>query len=704
MTKESPQNPSSDGTNGANGDNGTDADATPTPVTTLLDATRFGGLAASRSGGPLYATAQMLDAKGTAYVNRLVEIGEDSVQELTRGKASVGGVTVGADGTLVFTSARPGDDGEDATDAALWTLPTRGEARRIATRTGGFGRVELAGAHSEVLVAEVGVHTAATDEESHTELAQERKDSKVSAILHTGFPVRRWDHDLGPARQTLAVARAEAGTRVVDLAEDDLAEDDLQFSHVPMPTGRLIGWSVAPDGTFALVTVEIPIAEDLEASPVWRVDLTAAAAAPVLLIDADAEYGYSAGDISPDGTRVLVDRHRAWTPETSLRADLFLLDLGGDTGAAALQPVWPEGDFWYSATWLDDSTLVATSDDTGRGSVWTGAPTDAAPTRLAGGPEQKFAFSGLVVSGGRVFASASAVDVPPFPVEISPADGDVSPLANPGTDLAAPGVLREVVAEGEDGTRVRAWLRVPEGDGPHPLLVMVHGGPWGSWNSWTYRWNPNPFVAAGYAVLLPDPAISTGYGQAMIDRGQQELGGAPFTDLMALVDATVAQPFIDEDRTALAGGSYGGYMANWVAGHTGARFRTIVTHASLWNVTSMGRTTDNSSWDQAMRLQAPEYSPHHYADRIEVPLLVIHGDKDYRVPIGQGQELWYDLLTRSATPLGEDGRTQHAFLYYPDEGHWILGRGNAQVWYETVLGWLDTHVHGTDWDRPATLG
>src|SRR5699024_479256 len=140
-----------------------------------------------------------------------------------------------------------------------------------------------------------------------------------------------------------------------------------------------------------------------------------------------------------------------------------------------------------------------------------------------------------------------------------------------------------------DGTEVRAWLRLPEGEGPHPLVVFAHGGPWGSWNAWTYRWNPGPFVAAGYAVLLPDPAISTGYGQSMIDRGQHELGGAPFTDIMALTDAVVARDDIDAERTAFAGGSYGGYMANWVAGHTGDRFRCIVTHASLWDTPPWAR-------------------------------------------------------------------------------------------------------------------
>src|SRR5699024_9354174 len=236
-------------------------------------------------------------------------------------------------------------------------------------------------------------------------------------------------------------------------------------------------------------------------------------------------------------------------------------------------PVWPELDHWVDPVWLDENTLVAASDDRGRGSVWIGAVDDPAPRRLAGGPEQNLAFFSLSVVGGAVVASASSITTAPHPVRIDPATGGIHELPDPADPVAQAGTLTEVTATAEDGTELRAWLRLPEGEGPHPLVVFAHGGPWGSWNAWTYRWNPGPFVEAGYAVLLPDPAISTGYGQAMIDRGQHELGGAPYTDIMALTDRTVAREDIDAERTAFAGGSYGGYMANWVAGHTGDRFR-----------------------------------------------------------------------------------------------------------------------------------
>ena len=707
-----------------------------TSIETLLDAARLGGLTTTR-GGRILATVSRPDAKGTAYRTALVELEDDRILPLTRGAASIGAVAAAEDGTTFFTAKRVGEDGEEADDAQLWALPVRGEARELAARPGGFGRLELAG---NLLVTELQVHSQASDEVEHAKLSKERKQAKVTAALHDAFPTRYWDHDLGPARPVLAIAElpedlmaakptlppgvpdpdaAESTTDEpaadrTDTAADDTAtadtapsdaDDDtprrqvLHFRHIPMPPGRLVAWSVDRAGTRALVAMSDSRHDLLAVADLYLLDLTGEQE-PRLLREATAETQHYPGPFSPDGSRALIGRSRTWTEEATLSSSAEMLDLA--TGATTT--VWPEDDDWLDIDWLDDATLVATGDDHGRGSVWIGGLTDPAPRRLAGGPGQQLTFSDLQVAGEQLVASASGITVAPHPVRIDPATGTVTALPNPADELDAPGQLTEVTAHGADGTEVRAWLRLPDGEGPHPLVVFAHGGPWGSWNAWTYRWNPSPFVDAGYAVLLPDPAISTGYGQAMIDRGQHELGGAPFTDIMALTDATIGRADIDADRTAFAGGSYGGYMANWVAGHTGDRFRCIVTHASLWDTATMGSTTDNAAWERPMRRQNPQYNPKEFVRDIVVPMLVIHGDKDYRVPIAQGHALWYDLNTFSATPRDEQGRTRHRYLYFPDEGHWIMGRGNAQVWYETFIGFLDEHVKGEAPERSAQLG
>jgi dipeptidyl aminopeptidase/acylaminoacyl peptidase len=207
-------------------------------------------------------------------------------------------------------------------------------------------------------------------------------------------------------------------------------------------------------------------------------------------------------------------------------------------------------------------------------------------------------------------------------------------------------------------------------------------------------------AARGYAVLLPDPALSTGYGQRFVERGWAKWGGPPFTDLIALTDAAEARPEIDASRTAAMGGSFGGYMANWIAGHTD-RFRAIVTHASLWALDQFGPTTDDASFwlGEMTEEMALENSPHLHADRIATPMLVIHGDKDYRVPIGEALRLWWDLVFRQ-----QDPETQpHRFLYFPDENHWILKPRHAIVWYETVFAFLAHHVLGEEAEYPDIL-
>jgi dipeptidyl aminopeptidase/acylaminoacyl peptidase len=273
-------------------------------------------------------------------------------------------------------------------------------------------------------------------------------------------------------------------------------------------------------------------------------------------------------------------------------------------------------------------------------------------------------------------------------------------------DLGVDSRVERISATAADGTQIGAWLVLPSSASPSakaPLIVNVHGGPLGSWNSWHWRWNPHTLTARGFAVLLPDPAFSTGYGQRMIDRGWGQWGGNPYTDLMTLADAALTRDDIDAARTALIGGSYGGYMANWVAGHTG-RFKCIVTHASLYELTGFHGTTDHGpAWEHEMGdlyRDADGYrrwSPREFLAKIaefRTPMLVIHGEQDHRVPISEALQLWTDMRR-----LGLPGR----FLYFPDENHWIAKPQNARLWYGTLLAFLDEHLNGIPFERDALL-
>jgi dipeptidyl aminopeptidase/acylaminoacyl peptidase len=207
-------------------------------------------------------------------------------------------------------------------------------------------------------------------------------------------------------------------------------------------------------------------------------------------------------------------------------------------------------------------------------------------------------------------------------------------------------------------------------------------------------------TARGWAVLLPDPAFSTGYGLEFIRRGWGQWGGNPYTDLMAMTDVAEKREEIDETRVAAMGGSYGGYMANWVAGHT-RRFAAIVSHASLWSMEQFHPTTDYpANWadEWGRPEERPDFyrqwSPDTYIDAIATPMLVIHGKNDYRCPVSESLRLWTDLV---------DHGVEAKFLSFPDEGHWILRPGDATAWYETVFAFLDHHVLGRPWVRPELL-
>lgn len=405
--------------------------------------------------------------------------------------------------------------------------------------------------------------------------------------------------------------------------------------------------------------------------------------------------------ISPDGALLAYVRTDRATPAAPTQQEIWVSALDG-SDARRVAADW---DRWPSSLRFDADSqgLVVTADQDGRGPVFR-IGLDDAVTQLTT-DDHSYTDVRVDRETGDVLALRSSWMAPAHPVRVSAADGSVTELATPAPVPATTGTMTEVETTAADGARVRGWLLLPEGasaEAPAPLLLWIHGGPLNSWNAWSWRWTPQVMVARGYAVLLPDPALSTGYGLDFIARGWDAWGEAPYTDLMSITDAVEARADIDETRTAAMGGSFGGYMANWVAGHTD-RFRAIVSHASLWALDQFGPTTDSSQYWQSIFSDEglDRNSPHHSVRDIVTPMLVIHGDRDYRVPIGESLRLWSELAEHHAA---DDGTTPHRFLVFPDENHWVLKPQHSVVWYRTVLAFLDQHVHGAEWQRPEVLG
>jgi dipeptidyl aminopeptidase/acylaminoacyl peptidase len=669
---------------------------------------RVGGLWLSPDGRRLVVGVATPDRKKTRYTTALWEVdpaGVRPARRLTRSSQGEAAAAFTPSGDLLFASARPEPDGEGDGEAdeerrtALWLQPAGGgDARVLACPPGGVRGVVVSKAGTVVVGS--AMMPSSTDAAGDKEIRTKRKEAGVSAILHEEYPVRYWDHDLGPERTRLLVA---------DLAEDvTLRDAQLDLRDLTGHVGRALddesSWDIAPDGR--TVVAVWAVAEPAGSQRYTLVAIDVATGERRTLAD-DVDHEYESPRLSPDGTRVAVTVRRRSTPQEPDDCWMGIVPLTG-APVQALTKAW---DRWpHSARWTPDSTaLIVAADDHGRSPLWR---VDAATGHLTRLTHDDGAYTDIQVSpdGHWVYALRAAIDSPPTPVRVPLDDAPaVALLPGPtealGVSVRVPGRLEEVTTTAADGTPLRAWIALPQqasADAPAPLLLWIHGGPLHSWNAWSWRWNPWIAVAHGYAVLLPDPALSTGYGIDFIRRGWGAWGDAPYTDLMAITDAAQERPDIDADRTAVMGGSFGGYMANWIAGHTN-RFAAIVTHASLWALDQMMATTDASYyWVREMTQEMTDgYSPHRFADAITTPMLVIHGDKDYRVPIGEALRLWWDLLSRSKA---EDGSSPHKFLFFPDENHWILKPNHVKVWYSTVFAFLTHHVRGEDWQRPSLLG
>jgi dipeptidyl aminopeptidase/acylaminoacyl peptidase len=690
---------------------------------------RLTGIRLSPDGTWLAVGVQTVAGEPAKYVSSIWRVdaarADARPARLTRSAEGESGPQFLPDGSLLFTSTRPagpaarqgssgkagpgaetGPDKKPGADQpAVWLLPAAGgEARRIAAPPGGAGGLSTA-RNAAAFACATGVLPGAADAKDDATRRQARAAAGTSAILHEdGLLLRFWDHDLGPDSVRLLAAAIPAAGADPATGDADAGADVEPRDLTPGARRELDeqSFELTPDGSAVVTGWTTPGAAPGE----WVTEIAVVPTAPdatqprrTLLAAPDADF--TGPRISPDGELVLAFREQHDTYERPGDVTLMLVPLAGGDPRDLLEGFDRRPG---EAAWAADSSAVFfAADHEGRRPVFRVELASGAVTRITA---DDGAYDSLCPApdGRSLYALRNAIDAPPAPVRIDLDDGNrLTPLASPGGALELPGTLTEVAASAEDGTQIRGWLVLPDGAGPQapaPLLLWVHGGPQASWNAWAWRWNPWVMAARGYAVLLPDPALSTGYGQHMMQRGHGAWGASPYTDVMAITDAVVKRPDIDDTRTAMMGGSFGGYMANWIAGHTG-RFKAIVSHAGLWALDQfIGMTDAPNYWYRAFgdpaarpeRYQAN--SPHLHVADISTPMLVIHGDKDYRVPVGEALRLWTDL-----TRHGKAAK----FLYFPDENHWILKPGDVPVWYETVFAFLAAHVLGEEWQRPALL-
>lgn len=645
---------------------------------------RVTGMVLSPDGRRVVLTVQTLNADSTRFVTSLWEVTTDGERQPRRLTFSDKGEMNPAflpDGSLVFVSGRSDPTvKEDEAESRLWLLPAAGgEARTLLSVPGGI-RGLVAATAADALVFRAQLYEGSNGLADDLQKGKKRKEAGVSAILYDTFPIRFWDHDLGPRWSRLL--------RLCDVTSSDRPNTE-ELTGDAVNSLEEASICISPDGKTVVTTWERALDRGFR-----RTELIAIKDGNRRTLDG-GDYELTDAKISPDGRRVVAIARDRGNPTRSQRVHLWIGDLESGQGeiVAADFPQWPSEPQWAP----DGAAVYFAADQRLHRPVFRLDISRGKVTQVT----DEGAFSSIcpAASGDAIYALRNSPSSPPQVMRIG-LDGSLTTLPTPGFPFELPGDVSSVMVDAADGTPIHGWLVMPKDASPAkpaPLVLWVHGGPLNSWNTWSWRWCPHLLAEHGYAVLMPDPALSTGYGDDFIQRAWGVWGDAVMHDVFAVLDHVLSRPDIDSDRIAEMGGSFGGYMSNWIAGHSD-RFRAIVTHASLWSMDTFQPTTDEPDWWEhqfGSRYESPEryraMSPDLSIAKVRTPMLVIHGNLDYRVPISEALQLWTDLRRHDVPSQ---------YLYFPDENHWVLKPGNSMVWYQTVLAFLDHHVLGRDWNRP----
>jgi dipeptidyl aminopeptidase/acylaminoacyl peptidase len=566
----------------------------------------------------------------------------------------------------------------------IWMMdPDGGNARQVTSlATEADGHLFSPDGKNLVFTSAVYPECGADDACNQKNLDAE-KAGKVKARIYTELLYRHWNAWQGKRRSHLLVTPV-AGGAIRDLTPGTRdvppfslgGSDDYDIS----PNGQEVCYSMNADPVPAASTDSDLYVVSIAGGQPVKITITPGA-------DSNPRY-------SPDG------KYLAWRAQlrAGYESDRWrLMTLERSSGKVA--NLTESLDRWVNSfTWSPDSgSLFFTTSDRGRQPIQVIPAVGGASKTVASGDSELDDMQ--LTRNGRtmVYTQQSGLS----PVEIyraSSSGGAAVPLThlNDQTlDDRQMTPLEEFWVNGADGARVHSFLIRPPNFTPgrkYPVLMLIHGGPQGFWgHAWTYRWNAQVFAAAGYVVVMPNPRGSTGYGQKFVDEINNDWGGRAFDDIMAVADHIVTDvPFADASKMTAAGGSYGGYMIDWILGHT-QRFKALISHDGVYNLTSEFGATEElwfpmweyggTPWDKPENYA--KWSPNNYVQEFHTPTLVIHGEQDFRVPLNQGLELFTALQMQ---------KVPSKLLLFPDEGHWVLKPQNSILWYKTFIDWMDSWV------------
>ena len=609
---------------------------------------------------------------------------------------------------ILFESSRSGE-------TQLWTIDIRGgEARQITNlSTEASGAIWSADGKNIAFVSAVYPEFAKLpfkeSDAANKKKMDEIKASPIKAKVFTKLFYRHWDSYVEDKRQHLFVlpfdanaAEGFAEPRDVTPGDRDAfptsstfsSGDDFTFS----PDGKYLVFSAVPEKDEAWSTnMDLCRVSINNTSDKWE-NLTkenlAADSAPMF---------------SPDGNYLAYRAQKRPGFEAD-KWEIMIVETNQE-GTFKSKPVSFTGALKTDVsvnefTWAGKDKILFTADHLGKVALFQILPLEDVKAASLIKNQLSGYNSGISASAdGAKIAFLNASMASPPEVFAGNADLRLSKPINISkvnetllTELELP-KPESVTLPGAGDTPTQMWILKPPGFDPSkkwPVAFLVHGGPQGAWeDGWSYRWNPQAWAARGYVVALPNPRGSTGFGQKYVDEISGDWGGKCYEDLMKAADYVEKLPYVDKDRIGSAGASFGGYMMNWFSVKT-SRFKCLISHCGVYNFESMYTTTEEiwfdewehsgPPWGKGGRESYEKFSPHRFAENLakfKTPMLIIHNDLDFRVPISEGTQI-FTALQRQGVPS--------RFVNFPDEGHWVLKPKNSQFWYKEVFTWLEKYV------------
>jgi dipeptidyl aminopeptidase/acylaminoacyl peptidase len=583
---------------------------------------------------------------------------------------------------LLFESDRSGEN-------QLWVLELGGgEARQLTTiateaSTGVWSPDGKSIAFVSGVYPEFSDKPYAESNAANKKRKEEIEKNPVKARVFDKLFFRHWDSWVEGKRQHLFIMPA-AGGEPRDLTPGDT-------DAYPTSTTFSLGddFTFTPDSSAIVYTA--PAVRDEAWSTNHDLYRVPVAGGKPENLTADNPAADTFPRFSPDG-KWLAYRAQAKAGSEADRWQLMLMPAAGGKPRSLTAKQDRSIDAFV---WANNDTIYSTSERNAGMPICKIAIKDGAFMEVASGG----AFGSLSISkdGKQLAATHASMNAPAEIVLLDTASGKLRNLTDANKALLADLTMNKpesVTVKGAGGTPMQMWILKPPGFDANkkwPLVYLVHGGPQGAWeDAWSYRWNPQLWAAQGYVVAMPNPRGSTGFGQQYVDEISGDWGGKCFDDLMAGVAYLEKLPFIDSTRMAAAGASFGGYMMNWFEGHTD-KFKTLITHCGVYNFDSMYSTTEELWFDEwehggppwVNRESYEKFSPHLFAKNFKTPMLVIHNDQDFRVPIGEGL-MMFTTLQRLGIPS--------RMVNFPDEGHWVLKPANSEYWHKEVFDWLKKYV------------